>query len=494
MYAGVVAVDASLQRPAYADAGSRVCVMPMHIETLEQPQEKCAVVGLYDIGPEAARLAVPALSSLQHRGQDSSGLVVSDGEMHVHKGMGLVATVHVEKHMKKLPGTLAIGHNRYATFGESNLEHVQPVIRPDLQVAVAHNGNLPVTECLENFLREHDALIPGSNDSEMMTDAIAYYMSTGATLEEAITDSFPLFTGAFSLVVMTKDKVAAVRDSSGIRPLSIGKLNGGYMFASETCAFETLDARYIRDVRPGEMVVIGPGGLQSFEIQKGKQQLDIFEFVYFSRPDSMLLGRRVNEVRRNFGIRLAQEFPVKADIVVPIPDSSIPSAEGFSETSGIPLRQAFAKNRYINRTFIEPDQRVRELGVRLKLNIIPEVVRGKRVVVVDDSIVRATTARDLVQMFRSKGAIEVHLMVSSPPVKYPDFYGIATPDQSKLIASRMSVDDIRKKIGADSLSFLSYEGMIAATELPEDVFCTSCFTGNYPIEIGHNKNGIIFNV
>lgn len=457
--------------------------------------EKCAVVGLYDAGPQAARLAVPALWSLQHRGQESSGIVVSDGEsLSAHKGMGLVARVYEEKNIDGLPGSIAMGHNRYSTDGGSIADHIQPVLRADMLVAAAHNGNLPVTDTLRDFLTKHNALIPGSNDSEMMTDAIAHHMKRGASLEDAVIDSFPLFTGAFSFLVMTKDKIAAVRDRFGIRPLSIGRINGGYMFASETCALNTLQARFLRDVRPGELVVAGPEGLKSFEIATGQQQLDIFELVYFARPDSVLLGKRVNEVRRNFGFQLAVEHPVKADVVIPIPDSAIPAAEGYSEKTGIPLRHGFAKNRYIHRTFIQPDQRLRELGVRLKLDIIPEVIAGKRVVIVDDSIVRATTARDLVSMLRGAGAIEVHFMVSSPPVKYPDFYGIDTPDQSKLAAAHMSIEDIRKKIGANSLHYLSYEGLISATGLPEDVFCTSCFTGQYPIGIGAKREGIIFNV
>ncbi len=457
--------------------------------------EKCAVVGLYDVGLAAARLAVPALWSLQHRGQESSGIVVSDGEMlRAHRGMGLVARVYEEKDIDALPGSIALGHNRYSTDGGSTVDHVQPVVREDMLVASAHNGNLPVTDALRDFLMEHDALISGSNDSEMMTDAIRYHMSRGASLEEAIIESFPLFTGAFSFLVMTKDKIAAVRDQFGIRPLSIGRINGGYMFASETCALNTLQAKHLRDVQPGELVIAGQDGLRSFEIATGKQKLDIFELVYFARPDSVLLGKRVNEVRRNFGFHLADEHSIKADVVIPIPDSAIPAAEGYSEKTGIPLRHGFAKNRYIHRTFIQPDQRLREMGVRLKLDIIPEVVAGKRVVIVDDSIVRATTARDLVSMLRGAGAIEVHFMVSSPPVKYPDFYGIDTPNQSKLAAAHMSIEEIRKSIGANSLHYLSYEGLIKATGLPEDVFCTSCFTGNYPIDIGVKREGIIFHV
>jgi amidophosphoribosyltransferase len=460
----------------------------------ERLHEKCAVVGFYNTGPEAARLAAPALMTLQHRGQESSGIAVShEDRLKVHKDMGLVASVYRPEDIDRLPGSMAIGHNRYSTDGPSSVEHAQPVMREDRLVTFAHNGNLPVTEALEKFLVEKNALRPGSNDSEMMADALEWYVRRGASLGEAMMESFPLFTGAFSVVAMTKDSIVAARDEYGIRPLSIGKINGGYVFASETCALDTVQARHMRDVRPGELIVVDSSGFHSHELARAKQKLDIFEYVYFARPDSMLLGKSVNEVRWNLGIQLAKEHPVKADIVIPIPDSAIPAAEGYAYETHIPMRQGFAKNRYIHRTFITPNQRLREAGVKLKLNPLEHVLAGKRVAVVDDSIVRATTARDLVTMLRNKGAVEVHFMVSSPPVRYPDFYGINTPEQAQLVAAHKSVDEIRQLIGADSLNYLSYPGLIAATGVSEDLLCTSCFTGEYPIEIGEeNRKGIIF--
>lgn len=455
--------------------------------------EKCAVVGMYKAGPDGARLVHPALFTLQHRGQESTGIAVSDGnQIRFHKDMGLVAHVYNERIIDSLPGAIAIGHNRYSTHSGSTAEHAQPVIGEDLLLATAHNGNLPVTDKLESFLSSKNISIEGHNDSEMMTDAIRYYMKQGAMLEEAVIESFPLFTGAFSFLAMTKDKIVAIRDQFGIRPLSIGKLNGGYVFASETCALDTVQASFLRDVRPGEMVILDERGLTSHELAPGEQKLDIFELVYFARPDSRLLGHSVNEIRYNFGVRLAQENAIKADIIIPVPDSAIPAAEGYASVTGIPTRQGFAKNRYIHRTFIEPDQRLRDNDVRLKLHPLPDVIAGKRVIIIDDSIVRKTTAGHLVELVRRAGAIEVHFLVSSSPVKFPDFYGVDTPNQSKLAAANMSVDEIRRSINADSLHYLSYEGMIAATGLPEDVFCTSCFTGDYPIDIGVNREGIIF--
>ena len=324
----------------------------------------------------------------------------------------------------------------------------------------------------------------------MIHAVINYYLQKDYSLEAAIKKSYPLFTGAFSLVVMTCNKVAAVRDSCGIRPLSIGKLNGGWIFSSETCALDTIGATYFRDVKPGEMVVADRSGLTSYQIAKGKQKLDIFEFVYFARPDSILLGKRVNEVRRNLGVNLYREFPLQADVVIPVPDSAIPAALGYSQASGIPFEHGLIKNRYIHRTFIRPAQKLRESDVKMKLNPIPEVFRGKEVIVIDDSIVRGTTSKKLIEMLRSMKVKKVHLLISSPPVRYPDFYGIDTPKQSDLIASKMNLKQITKYIGADSVHYLSYKGLISATGLPEKVFSTSCFTGIYPIDIGERKQEI----
>jgi amidophosphoribosyltransferase len=324
----------------------------------------------------------------------------------------------------------------------------------------------------------------------MMHAAIAYYVRKGASLEDAIMDAVPLFTGAFSLLAMDKSKIVAIRDGKGIRPFSIGSLDEGYVFSSETCAFDTVGARFIRDVAPGEMVVADENGLLSEEFEQGDQKLDIFEFVYFSRPDSVLLGKSVNTVRKNFGRILAKEHPIKGDIVIPVPDSGIPAAEGYAEGSGIPLITGLIKNRSIGRTFIDSDQSRRRDYVTLKLNPLPEELRNQRVIVVDDSIVRGTTSRNLIRMIRDAGAREVHLVITCPPIKFPDFYGIDTPTQKELIGANKSIEEIRRFISADSLSFLSLEGTIQATGLPESEFSTSCFTGEYPIDIGKRKQEV----
>lgn len=463
---------------------------------MESCGEKCGVFGVYGDGLEAARLVHPGLWALQHRGQESSGIAASNGkQIRMHKGMGLVAGVFCEEIIDFLPGHSAIGHNRYGTSGGSGFMHAQPVWHEGGLVTVAHNGNLPSTELLHNFLHDRGVETDEYNDSEMMVGAINWHMQTGASLEEAIHDCYPLFTGVFSLVAMTADKMAAVRDPCGIRPLSIGRANGGVVFSSETCGMDAIQAKYERDVRPGEMVVVDRQGMRSYQLADKQQKLDIFEFVYFSRPDSIMLGERVNEVRKRLGIRMAQEHPVSADVVIPVPDSAIPAALGFAQESNIPFDHGLIKNRYIHRTFIRPDQRLREKDVEMKLKSLPEIISGRRVVVVDDSIVRGTTSAKIVDMVRCAGAREVHLRIPSPPVLYPDFYGIDTPRQEDMIAARMSLAEITQFVGADSVKYLSYEGLIAATGLPEDVFSTSCFTGIYPIDIGkrvHEVSRVIF--
>ncbi len=466
----------------------------MQIDDLRQDdelREKCAVFAVYGTG--AARLTYFGLYSLQHRGQEASGIAASDGEkIRVHKAMGLVSQVYTEPDLEKLTGNLAIGHNRYSTSGGSTPEHNQPVARSAEILALAHNGNLPMTTKLEQFLTKKGIYASDLNDSEMIHAVLKYYLVKGLTLEAAIKKSFPLFTGAFSIVILTKDKIAAIRDSNGIRPMSIGKLADGYVISSETCAFNTINAKHIRDVRPGEMVIIDKRGLKSYRLAKPSQKLDIFEFVYFSRPDSELLGRSVYEVRKNLGMTLAKEFPIKADVVIPVPDSAIPAAIGYSRVSGIPFEFGLVKNRYIGRTFILPDQNLRNRGVQMKLHPLKEVIEGKRVIIIDDSVVRGTTARKLVAMIRKAGAKEVHMMSSCPPVMFPDFYGINTPTQQELIACTMPVREITEHIEADSLSYLSYKGLIKSTGLSEKLFCTSCFTGKYPIDIGDNKKNLIY--
>jgi len=454
--------------------------------------EKCAVFGIHSPSPNNAHIVYQGLVALQHRGQESSGITTSDGEnIYSHRKTGMVLQVYDHRILDSLVGNVVIGHNRYATYSKKSAEeHLQPVIDESRSFTLAHNGNLPDTSKIETFLDEHGIKTDALNDTEMMHAAIAYYVRKGASLEDAIMDAVPLFTGAFSLLAMDKSKIVAIRDGKGIRPFSIGSLDEGYVFSSETCAFDTVGARFIRDVAPGEMVVADENGLLSEEFEQGDQKLDIFEFVYFSRPDSVLLGKSVNTVRKNFGRILAKEHPIKGDIVIPVPDSGIPAAEGYAEGSGIPLITGLIKNRSIGRTFIDSDQSRRRDYVTLKLNPLPEELRNQRVIVVDDSIVRGTTSRNLIRMIRDAGAREVHLVITCPPIKFPDFYGIDTPTQKELIGANKSIEEIRRFISADSLSFLSLEGTIQATGLPESEFSTSCFTGEYPIDIGKRKQEV----
>ena len=455
-----------------------------------ESKEKCGVFGVYGHGHDVARETFFGLFALQHRGQESAGIVTSNGkEFHRRRGMGLVTQVFNEQDMESLDnrdGFISIGHVRYSTSKESTIDHCQPFSDDEGIVAVSHNGNLPSEVKLDEFLLDKSRPYSHLNDSGKMGEAVRFYMSRGASIEDAIIDSSSLFTGAYSMLFMSEDKLVAVRDECGIRPLSLGKLNGGYVIASETCAFDTVGASFIRDVEPGEMVVISDKGITSEQIIKPNPKLDIFEFVYFSRPESMLLGRRVNEVRRNLGILLADQIAqsggIEADVVIPVPDSGTPAALGFSRASGIPFDQGLIKNRYINRTFIQPGH-MRKKDADLKYNPIPEVVKGKRVVVIDDSIVHGTTNIRVVDILKQAGAKEVHLAISSPPVISPDYYGIDTPDKTTLIAAQMTIDEMRQKFGADSLNFLSLDRLIQATGLPEDRFSTSHFTGVYPIDI-----------
>lgn len=451
----------------------------------------CGIVGVIGKDLEASRLVHSGLWALQHRGQESSGIVSSDGKnIYSHRGMGLVAHVYGEEDLAKLPGHLAIGHNRYATSGPSSFDYLQPVVTKDKIMTLVHNGNLPDITVLENFLHKKGVATTFLNDSDLMHKTLTYYLARGQSIEQAIKKSFPLFTGVFSLLVATVDKLIAIRDSCGVRPLVMGKYNGGYVFASETCALDTIKSQYLREVKPGEMIVVSSSGLKSYQLTKPTPKLDLFEFIYFARPDSLLLGKRVNEVRRRLGRYLAKEHKIKADVVIPVPDSAVPAALGYSQESGIPFDHGLVKNRYIHRTFIRPAQKLRDQDVEMKLNPIPEVLSGKRVIIIDDSIVRGTTSKKIVALVRKAGAKKVYFLVSSPPVRYPDFYGIDTPAQKDLISARLTEKQIAKEIGADEVHFLSYQSTIKATGLPEEVLCTSCFTGNYPVNIGEREKEI----
>ena len=454
-------------------------------------KDACGVVGIYAPGEDVARLTYYALYALQHRGQEAAGMAVSDGEtMMVYKELGLVSQVFDETVLSSLRGHLAIGHTRYSTTGSTTWENAQPSYKssPTGQIALAHNGNLVNSVELKRSLAEaggdptpKGARLPSTSDTDLVAAHIAR-ATTGDT-KQAILDVLPRLSGAFSFTMMDEKTVFGVRDPYGFRPLCIGALTDGWVLASETCALDLLGARFIRDVEPGEMVMIDGDGINSERFAPVTSAACIFEHVYFARPDSTLMGQNVYATRYRMGQRLAEEAPVAAELVMPVPDSGVPAAQGFAEASGIPYGEGFVKNRYVGRTFIQPTQSMRQQGIRMKLNPLREVIAGKRVVVVEDSIVRGNTVRQLVQMLREAGAREVHLRVSSPPIKWPCFYGIDMPDQDELIGSRSSVEEIREQAGAESLAYLSLEGMVAATQVPGDNFCTACFSSNYPIPI-----------
>jgi amidophosphoribosyltransferase len=464
---------------------------------LAELREKCGVFGVFTASPDAARLTYYGLWALQHRGQEGSGIAsVSSGRLRRHAGEGLVAHVYNEDNLRRLQGQLAIGHNRYATSGgPGGTAHLQPVVSEEVGFAFAHNGNLPSVVALEQFLTTHHVSYGHMNDSQMMAAAIGVYLREGKTLEEAVETAWPLFTGAFACVAMDASTVVGFRDERGVRPLSLGRLDDGlddgFVLASETCAFDTVGAAFLRDVKPGELVSISAAGVKSRQVAKGRSGLDIFEYVYFARPDSLLMGRKVNEVRKELGRNLAKEFQIKADVVIPVPDSAIPAALGYAEASGTPFDHGFIKNRYIHRTFIRPTQEMRERDVKTKLNPVPEVVMGRDVVVIDDSIIRGTTTQQIVSALYGAGARKVHVLISSAPVRYPDFYGINTPKQSELIAARMSVDEIREHLGAASLGYLSVEGTVEATGWAKSKLNTSCFDGTYVIDIGERAREVM---
>ena len=455
----------------------------MHLITPDKFHDECAVVGVYG-HKEASNLTYLGLYALQHRGQEGSGIVSSDGEhFHVEKGMGLVADIYTKSVLKGLPGYMAIGHNRYSTAGGSNLKNVQPLtVNFALgNLALAHNGNLINATMLRHELEAYGAIFQSTTDSEVIIHLIAH--SRGDTLLARVIDALSQVRGAFSVVLMNDQNVIAARDSYGLRPLCLGRLRETWIVASETCAFDLIGAEYVRDIEPGEMVVLDGKGVTSLrpfaETQPAKC---VFEYVYFSRPDSKIFGgNTVYSTRKALGRQLAKEAPVEADIVIPVPDSGVPAALGFSEGSGIPFETGLIRNHYVGRTFIEPEQSIRHFGVKVKLNAVPDVLAGKRVVVVDDSIVRGTTSRKIVKMLRHAGAKEVHMRISSPPIISPCFYGIDTPTKRELIGSNHSQQEIKKYITADSLAYLSLEGMLNAAPGRPDHYCNACFTEQYPI-------------
>lgn len=449
--------------------------------------EECGVFGIFG-HPDAANLVYLGLYALQHRGQESAGIVSSDGNrLYSEKAMGLVADIFNEDRIKRLPGHTAIGHNRYSTTGESIAINIQPILANFAlgSLAIAHNGNLVNAGILKDELEAYGSIFQSTMDSEVIVHLIA--QSRMATLPERIVDALGPVQGSYSLLMLTPHELIAVRDPHGFRPLSLGELNGAYVVASETCAFDLIEANYIRDIAPGEMVIINSKGIQStFPFPQKQPSHCIFEFIYFARPDSMVFGQNVYSIRKKFGRQLARETSVPADVVIPVPDSGVPAALGYAEEAGIPFDTGLIRNHYVGRTFIEPRQSIRHFGVKIKLNPVKDALKGKRVVVVDDSIVRGTTSKKIIKMIRSAGATEVHMRISSPPVGYPCFYGIDIPTRQELIASSHSIEEIRKYITADSLGYISLDGLQKI--VPERVnFCAACFDGEYPVPFPGEK-------
>lgn len=451
---------------------------------MREINEKCGVIAVSNQKDfDVARLAYLGLWSLQHRGQESSGIASYDGiKMYSHKKAGLVSQVYDEDALAALKGKIAIGHNRYSTSGGKDSNHNQPYINQSLKFAFAHNGNLPFTDKLQEYMRLHQIITDGLNDSGLMAEALASELKITRSIEKSAKNCWQLFTGAFCCVGIYENKIFAFRDSFGIRPLSIGKTSNGYVVASETVALDIIGADFIRDVAPGELIIIDENNLQSIQVVKGNEQVDAFEFVYLARPDSRIANQSVYSARYRAGQTLAKSAPVKADVVIGVPDSGQPAATGYAHASGIESQQGLLKNRYIGRTFIEPEK-IRKSSVELKFNIIVEIVAGKDIVLIDDSLVRGNTLKYVIKKLREYGARKIHVRIASPPVKFSDFYGIDTPNSNNLIASEYNIDEIIKIVGADSLAYLPLDDFIASTGLPKQRLCLSSFNGVYPIKV-----------
>ena len=457
----------------------------------KRPNDACGVFGVWAPGEEVAKLAYFGLYALQHRGQESAGIAASNGsQILVYKDMGLVSQVFDEQTLASLRGHLAVGHTRYSTTGSSVWENAQPTFRatPHGAIALGHNGNLTNTAELGELVgtaRANGEVLGkdrgATSDSDLMTDLLA--SRSELSLEDAAMQVLPQLRGAFSLVFMDETTLYATRDPQGIRPLVLGRLERGWAVASETAALDIVGATFIREIEPGELIVIDEDGLRSQHWAKPEPKGCVFEYVYLARPDTTIAGRSVNASRLEMGRRLALEHPVEADLVIPTPESGTPAAIGYAEQSGIPFGHGLVKNAYVGRTFIQPSQTIRQLGIRLKLNPLREVIEGKRLVVVDDTIVRGNTQRAVIKMLREAGAAEIHLRISAPPVKWPCFYGIDFATRAELIANGLSVDEIAHSMGADSLGYISLDGMIEATTIPADRLCRACFDGVYPVEL-----------
>ncbi len=456
------------------------------------PREECGVFAVYG-HEDAAKLTYFGLYALQHRGQESAGIVASDGKnVAEYKAMGLVSEVFNETRLKNLKGHLAIGHVRYSTTGSSVLQNAQPfkVCHAGCTLAVAHNGNLINATEIRKALEEKGSIFQTTMDSEVVVHLIAKSRARG--LEEGVKNTMSLIKGAYSIVLLTEEAIVGFRDPYGLRPLCIGKVNGAYILSSETCAFDLIQAEYVRDVEPGEVVVIDKGGLKSLKAIESERRANcIFEFIYFARPDSNIFGKNVYAFRKALGEALAKEVSIEADFVMPFPDSGNYAAIGFSQASQIPFEFAMIRNHYVGRTFIQPSQSMRDFGVRVKLNPVKEILRGKRVVIVEDSIVRGTTSRTRIKAVREAGAKEITMLVSCPPIRYPCYYGIDFSTKGELIASRNSIEEIRSYLGLDGLHYLSIEAMIEASGRSKDDFCLACFNGEYPMEVRDYKGKFV---
>lgn len=450
-------------------------------------REACGVFGIYGPGEDVSRLTYFGLFALQHRGQESAGIAVSNGrKITVHKDMGLVSQVFDEDVLGRLRGHLAIGHNRYSTTGATTLVNAQPMVAEwrTGKIALGHNGNLVNARALRMELENAGERFEASSDTEVMVHMIAQEANRTGSVEQAIANCMPKWEGAYSITVLTEDAVIAARDPYGVRPLCMGRLNGdATVFASESCALALIGAELVREVEPGELIVVDKDGVRAQNVLSSpRRALCVFEFIYLARPDSQIAGRSVHGARRALGRQLARDHPADADMVMPVPDTGWPAAIGFAQESGLPFGEGLIRNRYIQRTFIQPDQRLRELGVKIKLNPLREALEGKRVVLVDDSIVRGTTKRGIVGMVRDAGAKEIQVRITAPPLRWPCYYGIDTSNRSELIAARCnSVEEIRKSIRADGLAYQSLDGMLKALGVPANEMCLACFTGEYPI-------------
>jgi len=446
--------------------------------------ESCGVFGVYAPNEDVARLTFFALFALQHRGQESTGIATTDGKnLSLYAKMGLVSQIFTEEALSNLTGNIAIGHNRYSTRGSSRECNVQPVVvgKGPNAIAVAHNGNIVNAEHLYEELYAQNYTFHTSTDTEVIANLIQ--SSPEKEWPDKIRYAMNRLQGAYSLTILTKDALFGVRDPFGVRPLCLGSIDGGWVIASESCALNHIGATFIREIEPGEIVSITRHGVESYRGKVDRKALCIFEFIYFARPDSVHNGRLIAQARQAMGAELAKEHPVDADLVIGVPDSATSAGIGYSRQSGIPIGDGLIKNRYVGRTFIEPDQRIRDLGVKLKFNPLPQMLEGKRLVIVDDSIVRGTTTPSVVRMLKKAGAKEVHMRICAPPIRYPCFFGVDMATRGELIASQKSVPEICEFIGADSLGYLSIDGLIRAVDLPKDIFCLACFSGDYPIPV-----------